>query len=925
MPEVPENMQEGLQRMELEAHSVEPKNTTASSETQSRHGREPSLSNVLNTKVGGYGSQYNQNAAKPNIDYSPASVTTFSSSVYNALPEADGPKAERSRDKSGVPSFSPFPVVKGEHIPPGDDEKEAVLAESRQFVLHSNDPNMQICWARDVLMYVEIAAEAATREADAARTTSERTSSERPATPKIEHELRVDAINIVTYLADQGHPEAVFIRSKWWEFGKFGKRQDKKEAYTGYAMAAQQGWSRADYRIGMLYENSNDTENAMKHYRLGQAADDSAASYRLGMVNLMGQRGQPRDLPRGLSLIHDAADTADEDAPQGAFVYGMLIARDLPDVAVPDGVLPLDLALAKQYIEKAAYLGFAKAQLKMGQAYELCQLACDFNPALSLHYYGLAAKQGLPEACLGVSRWFLFGYDGSFSKNEQLAYKYAQLAAKSGLATGEFAMGYYYEIGIHVEKNIKEARKWYELAADHGNKDAVGRLDGLSQSKALSKQDHETTALGRIKSKHGSQRGQRPERFKQIGGTMPALSESSPRVSPQPSPRTQPTDNRTDFRDPARQENPRNPAFALNVADRPGSAAPYPEDRPMQGGPAMRPQSAAPYPEDDVRRPAGYGGPMRPHLAGGPIADRPGSAFGIRTQPPGQGGPPMGGAGMRPSQSAGQLPLPATGIDPNRGRPVSAGYPVQSHPGGYGQPGPGARPATTQPPQSQRPAQPGYPGPGPMQGRKPFPPGQGLPGRDAGPGRGNPNYGPGGGPGPGPGGPGRGSAGPGGPGPQSPAMSGGMGGGMGGGPPGRIPPGHAGPGPQSPSMSGGMGGGPPGRLPPGVGGPDGRVGTPQGRPPMASPAPSTSTQSSTATMRPPAASSSPAPPAKQGPATFEAMGIPKAKKEDDCVSFCRCPQLAQSIANTIYRSSCKKHRGLDRDTKSYMYLWATSN
>lgn len=345
----------------------------------------------------------------------------------------------------------------------------------------------------------------------------------------------------------------------------------------------------------------------------------------------------------------------------------------------------------------------------------------------------------------------------------------------------------------------------------------------------------------------------------------------------------------------------------------------------MQGGPAMRPQSAAPYPEDDVRRPAGYGGPMRPHLAGGPIADRPGSAFGIRTQPPGQGGPPMGGAGMRPSQSAGQLPLPATGIDPNRGRPVSAGYPVQSHPGGYGQPGPGARPATTQPPQSQRPAQPGYPGPGPMQGRKPFPPGQGLPGRDAGPGRGNPNYGPGGGPGPGPGGPGRGSAGPGGPGPQSPAMSGGMGGGMGGGPPGRIPPGHAGPGPQSPSMSGGMGGGPPGRLPPGVGGPDGRVGTPQGRPPMASPAPSTSTQSSTATMRPPAASSSPAPPAKQGPATFEAMGIPKAKKEDDCVSFCRCPQLAQSIANTIYRSSCKKHRGLDRDTKSYMYLWATSN
>ncbi|KAH7018192.1 LOW QUALITY PROTEIN: uncharacterized protein B0I36DRAFT_335461 [Microdochium trichocladiopsis] len=839
MPEVPENMQQGLQRMELEAHSVEPKKTAGSPEPQTRHGREPSLSTVLNTKVGGYGSQYSQQATRSNTDYSVASATTYTSSVYSAHPETESPKIDSSRDKGGVPSFSPFPV-----------EKEAVLAESRQFVLHSNDPNMQICWARDVLMYVEIAAEAAAREADAVRAPGDRSSSERPATPKIEHELRVDAINIVSYLADQGHPEAVFIRSKWWEFGKFGKRQDKKEAYSGYAMAAQQGWGRADYRIGMLYENSNDVENAMKHYRLGQAANDSAASYRLGMVNLMGQRGQPRDLVRGLDLIHTAADTADEDAPQGAFVYGMLIARDLPDVAVPDGVLPLDLGLAKQYIEKAAYLGFAKAQLKMGQAYELCQLACEFNPALSLHYYGLAAKQGLPEACLGVSRWFLFGYEGSFAKNEQLAFKYAQLAAKAGLATGEFAMGYYYEIGISVDKNITEARKWYELAADHGNKDAVGRLDGLSQSKTLSKQDHETTALGRIKSKHGSQRGQRPERFKQVGGAMPTLSESSPRASPQPSPQARPTENHMDFPDPARHENPKGPAFALNIADRPGSAAPYPEDRPVPGGLALRPKSAAPYPEDDVRRPASYGGQLRPHLNAGPIADRPGSAFGIRTQSPGRGGPPMG-PGMRPSQSAGQLPLPSAGVDPNRGRPVSA---AQGPPGGYGQPGP--RPATTQPPSSQRPPQ---PGPGPMQGnpgqgRKPLPPGQGLPGRDVGPGPRNPNYGPGGGPG-GPGGPH-------GPGPHGP---------------GRASAGPPGPGPQSPAMSGGLGG-PPGRLP---AGPDGRTGTPQSRPPISSPAPSTSTQGSTATMRPPASGTST--PAKQGPATFEAMGIPKAKKEDDCV------------------------------------------
>lgn len=31
----------------------------------------------------------------------------------------------------------------------------------------------------------------------------------------------------------------------------------------------------------------------------------------------------------------------------------------------------------------------------MGTAYELCQLGCEFNPALSLHYNALAAKQGI--------------------------------------------------------------------------------------------------------------------------------------------------------------------------------------------------------------------------------------------------------------------------------------------------------------------------------------------------------------------------------------------------------------------------------------------------------------------------------------------------------------------------------------------------
>ncbi len=596
-----------------------------------------------------------------------------------------------------APSFSPFPKVKGDNVPPSDEEKEEILYNARTHVLHSNNVSMQLSWARDSLSWVEVAAEAHMRENKGQMV--------RPKTPKAEHDLRIDATNIVEYLAAQGHPEALFMRSKWLEFGKFGFRADKKEAYLGYKKAAEQAWGRAEYRMGMLYEGSNDMDKAITHYNQGLTLKDSAASYRLGMMSLLGQHGFRKDYQRGLELIQKAADTADEDAPQGAYVYGMLIARDLPDITIPEGMLPYNLGVARQYIEKAAYLGFAKAQLKMGQAYELCQLSCDFNPSFSLHYYGLAARQGQPEAALGVSRWFLFGYEGVFMKNEQLAFKYALEAAEAKLPTGEFAMGYYHEIGIHVQKNVHEARAWYEKAAANGNQDAKARLASLDQAKTLTKQDHETTTLTRIKSQYGSQRGKRPERFKAKDSAMPTLTESAPGTpvdgpapvlplrgaSPRGSPGHSPGQYPVDMPDPSRQSINRPPAFTVNLdqnlAMRPKSTTPYPEDDrppPLNLG---RPKSTAPYPEDDV---VGTRPPLSPHFnpqirpSNGPPADRPRSAFGIRTSSPAREQ-----RAIPQSQSTGNL-IPPAGTGPSRGRMTSAGWEPQV-PTAYRQasPGPG--------------------------------------------------------------------------------------------------------------------------------------------------------------------------------------------------------------------------------------------
>ena len=266
----------------------------------------------------------------------------------------------------------------------------------------------------------------------------------------------------------------------------------------------------------------------------------------------------------------------------------MLQAHELPQMNLPDDCLPLNTTGARSNIEKAAYLGFAKAQSKMGLAYELCQLGCEFDPALSLHYSALAARQGEPEAEMSISKWFLCGFDGVFEKNEELAFTYAQRAAQSGLATAEFAMGYFYEIGLHVPMNLKESKSWYEKAADHGNKDAAGRLDGISRSKTLSKKDHQNIAVAKIQSQYGSHRGKRPERFKNPATAMPTIADG-PIDMPEPNlPRPKPGAN---------------PPYTYKSANDPASQPPLAAQRPIdnsQGRPPPRPTNGSSYANPNV-------------------------------------------------------------------------------------------------------------------------------------------------------------------------------------------------------------------------------------------------------------------------------------------------------------------------------------
>lgn len=263
MPEVPGHITESLKHLELD-NTMNQQN-----QSNSYHAHTHTVEHQLNRN---YSDSY---ANPPSSQGHPRPLSedrgirsSYASSYHSSI--GDDYLSRYSGPEE--PAYSPFPklINPGPNIPPTDEEKEAQIEGARLEVLSSNDPEMQLIWAQDALSYVEVSVSYHNRIYEGPG---------RPQTPALEHQIKTDAISVVSFLADQHHPRAEFMRGNWLEFGKFGFRVDKKEAFRCYARAAEKDFARAEYRMGMQYENSNEPMKAIKHYTQGAALGDSASNY----------------------------------------------------------------------------------------------------------------------------------------------------------------------------------------------------------------------------------------------------------------------------------------------------------------------------------------------------------------------------------------------------------------------------------------------------------------------------------------------------------------------------------------------------------------------------------------------------------------------------------------------------------------------
>lgn len=114
-------------------------------------------------------------------------------------------------------------------------------------------------------------------------------------------------------------------------------------------------------------------------------------------------------------------------------------------------------------------------------------MGCPVDPRRSIGWYTRAAAKGHAEAEIALSGWYLTGAEGVLGQSDAEAYLWARRAAQQANPKAEYAVGYYTEVGIGVEADQVEAKKWYLRAAAQGNKSAIDRLAELKRQVAIKK------------------------------------------------------------------------------------------------------------------------------------------------------------------------------------------------------------------------------------------------------------------------------------------------------------------------------------------------------------------------------------------------------------------------------------------------------
>ncbi|KAG8901552.1 hypothetical protein FRB99_005215 [Tulasnella sp. 403] len=375
---------------------------------------------------------------------------------------------------------SPPPLFDHSHLRPGKSAQllsaEKTLEMYRVNAKKTNDPEIQFQFA--VLMLDALRQQGGPDSPNATTYDIEKDREQKESSVK-------DAIRMLQRLADRGHHEAQYFLADCYAngIGTSRGRQDFDKAYPLFVQAAKHRHADAAYRAGICCENGwgcrRDSAKAIQFYRTAGSLQHPGAMYRLGIAELNGELSLPKRPREGVKWLKRSSEHATPEFPHALHELALLHEQGI------DNVVFVDTDYSAELLAQASELGYAPSAYRLGQCYEYGQMGCPMDPALSIHYYNIAAQQDHRDACFALTAWYLVGSPGVLPQSDTEAYLWAKKAADQGLAKAMYAVGYFTEVGIGAVIDPQEAVHWYKQAADAGDKRAEQRLKSNSAAGPL--------------------------------------------------------------------------------------------------------------------------------------------------------------------------------------------------------------------------------------------------------------------------------------------------------------------------------------------------------------------------------------------------------------------------------------------------------
>ncbi|ODQ66079.1 HCP-like protein, partial [Nadsonia fulvescens var. elongata DSM 6958] len=294
---------------------------------------------------------------------------------------------------------------------------------------------------------------------------------------KIKAALLKEAIQNLKKLADKGFADAQYLLGDAYASGALGK-PDAREAFGYFIMAAKHGHAESSYRVSLCLEEgwgtSKDIRRAHNFLRSSATKGHPGAMFRLGMSCYYGRLNlghSDNNKLEGAKWLTRASDSANEIFARAPFELAKIYETGYKDLII------MDHQYSVQLYVRSADLHYIPAVAKLGQCYEIGLLGCPQDPALSIHYYTIAALAGDASSMLAMCAWYMVGAEPNLPQNEEEAFEWAKRAAILNWPKAQYAVAYFLENGIGTETDIYEAAGWYRKAAANGDEKAKKRLE----------------------------------------------------------------------------------------------------------------------------------------------------------------------------------------------------------------------------------------------------------------------------------------------------------------------------------------------------------------------------------------------------------------------------------------------------------------